>query len=332
MISLVAAAAQVAAQRKTTKQGRLALRDKQEQRARQEREAAWRNQARSQWAPAHDPAWLASAGLVDTFRTWAAAAAWADADPHAASALRKSEERLRRLHPHAMARYDRLRGDGAGPVDAMREAVPLFANEPSARPHPAGRTRQAISPAADGTGPWAETGITAQDREQAERDYRLAEDEQACRRAIDRVQAAVREQRGSELSPDELVTVLEAQTTLPAEVIERLARARHAEQSAVQAEQTRFADLDRAPQAGARTRGRHAAASLDDAALHEGLADEARAQAAGDRSAAQVAALSFPYSAADGIRAAARTGTAKPARQSAPRAVRPDRRPRLSPR
>jgi hypothetical protein len=38
------------------------------------------------------------------------------------------------LHPYAMARYDRLRGDGAAAVEAMRQSVPLFSRAPHARP------------------------------------------------------------------------------------------------------------------------------------------------------------------------------------------------------
>ena len=48
--------------------------------------------------------------------------------------MRKSEERLRTLHPFAMARYDRLRAEGAEPLDAMRESAPLFDYRPDARP------------------------------------------------------------------------------------------------------------------------------------------------------------------------------------------------------
>ena len=70
---------------------------------------------------------------------WSAAAAYADADPDAADAARKCEERLRALHPYAMAWYDRLRSEGAGALDAMREALPLFARAPYARPGGPGR-------------------------------------------------------------------------------------------------------------------------------------------------------------------------------------------------
>lgn len=72
------------------------------------------------------------------------AAAYADGDSGAAAALRKSEERLRTLHPYAMARYDRLREEGASPIDAMREAAPLFVRAPYARPGDPGGHRLRI--------------------------------------------------------------------------------------------------------------------------------------------------------------------------------------------
>jgi hypothetical protein len=67
-------------------------------------------------------------------RVWAAAAGCADDDPAALPALRKCEERLRELHPYAMAWYDRLRGGGTGAVEAMRQAVPMFGRASYARP------------------------------------------------------------------------------------------------------------------------------------------------------------------------------------------------------
>src|SRR5205823_897426 len=70
--------------------------------------------------------------LIDTAQAWGAAMPYADRavpwyEPAAATAQRKCEERLRDLHPHAMARYDRLRAEGMSPADAMRGAAPLFA-------------------------------------------------------------------------------------------------------------------------------------------------------------------------------------------------------------
>ena len=69
-------------------------------------------------------------------------------EPAAATAMRKCEERLRVQHPYAMARYDRLRSDGMGPADAMREAAPLFASPPRAHDTPYA-PRQGLATAAD---------------------------------------------------------------------------------------------------------------------------------------------------------------------------------------
>jgi len=93
--------------------------------------------ARASWAPALDPDWLRQASLFQAAQAWGAAMPYADRavpwyEPAAAAAMRVCEERLRDLHPHAMARYDRLRRDGTGPADAMREAAALFGQAPTA--------------------------------------------------------------------------------------------------------------------------------------------------------------------------------------------------------
>ena len=148
MISLAAAAAEVAARRKALRNARKTARDEQALRVLRDEQRAVHEQARAGWAPAHDPRWLNQADLLQTARTWGAAAAYAGADPVAASAMRKSEDRLRQLHPFAMARYDRLRGEGASPLDAMAGAAPLFTREPHARPgQPVTRLRIGPAPA-----------------------------------------------------------------------------------------------------------------------------------------------------------------------------------------
>src|SRR6266516_203953 len=101
---------------------------------------------RAGWAPALDPAWLREATLLQVAGAWSAAVPYSDRtvpwyEPAAATALRKCEERLRELHPYAMARYDRLRAEGLGPAEAMQEAAPLFArpahaHDASAAPRP----------------------------------------------------------------------------------------------------------------------------------------------------------------------------------------------------
>ena len=94
--------------------------------------------ARTSWAPGLDPDWLRQASLFQAAQAWGAAMPYADRavpwyEPAAAAAMRRCEDRLRELHPHAMARYDRLRSEGAEPFDAMREAAALFGQAPSAR-------------------------------------------------------------------------------------------------------------------------------------------------------------------------------------------------------
>jgi len=101
---------------------------------------AERQAGRTGWAPALDLAWLRKATLLQAARAWSAAVPYSDRavpwyEPAAATAMRTCEERLRELHPYAVARYDRLRADGLGPAEAMQEAAPLFARP--ARAHDA---------------------------------------------------------------------------------------------------------------------------------------------------------------------------------------------------
>ena len=132
--SLVTAGATVEAQRRArATAARAADDDRALSALRDQERGAWQR-ARAGWAPAHDSRWLVQADLLQAARVWSAAAAYAAADPAAASALRKCEERLRVLHPYAMAWYDRLRSEGAGAFDAMRQALPLFARAPHTRP------------------------------------------------------------------------------------------------------------------------------------------------------------------------------------------------------
>ena len=126
---------------KRTQARAAAERDERARRALTAQIRADRDAARAGWAPALDPDWLRQADLFEAARAWGAAMPYADRsvpwyEPAAATAMRKCEERLRDLHPHAMARYDRLRGDGMGPAEAMREAAPLFASPPRAHDAP----------------------------------------------------------------------------------------------------------------------------------------------------------------------------------------------------
>ncbi len=226
--------------------------------------------------------------------------------------MRQSEERLRTLHPFAMARYDRLRSQGAGSLDAMREAAPLFGLHPHARPAPT-RPALAIDAAVADAAP--EPGITdGTPRQPAPEPNPYQDAERRGRRIAERLQAQALYGRGAELTPDELATALEQETSLPAEVIARLARARDEERVADGAERARAAALGHAPAAQpARERTQDLTAARRDTQV----ADTADAHASSDRTAAQLAAGSFPNTAADGIRAAITDRLQQPERSPA---------------
>lgn len=302
-ISMAGAAYEIAARRKAIRAARDAARTEQQRRALQEQERAARADVRARWAPAHDARWLAQADLLQAGGVWGAAAPYADTDPEAASALRKAEGRLRVLHPYAMARYDRLRVEGADPLEAMREAVYMFAREPHARPGQPATTRPGIEAGTPGTGSWpdAAEAAGASAPQPGPRPDLYQDAEQRGRQIAEQLQARALAERGSRLSPDELATALEASTTLPAEVIARLARARSEENIATRAERARAADLDRAAAAASATQSTN---GLTAARRDAVIADTAGAHASADRTAAQLAAESFPCTTADGIRAA----------------------------
>jgi hypothetical protein len=240
--------------------------------------------------------------------------------------MRKCEDHLRALHPYAMARYDRLRANGMSPLDAMRKTAPFFSYSPDARvgdPAPA-RLALAVS-----------TADTAQDASTADHapgnpagpEPAPDHDQQAehrGRQIIARLQSGARAAGRPELSADELAMVLEGTTNLPAELIDKLARqaaaegsARSEDHRAADAERARAADLDGAIDRAATAAADERTTGLTEAQRATGTADSARAHAGTDRSAAQLAALSFPHSAADGVRAAARTRSHRPAQAAA---------------
>jgi hypothetical protein len=299
-ISMVGAAYEIAARRKAIRAARDAARTEQQRRALQEQERAAREAARARWAPAFDARWLAQADLLQAGRVWGAAAPYADTDPEAASALRKAEERLRVLHPYAMGRYDWLRVEGASPLEAMREAVYLFAREPHARPGQPAAARPRIEAGTPGTASWPDAADASASQPGPRPDL-YQDAEQRGRRIAERLQARALAERGSRLSPDELAAALEASTSLPAEVIARLARADSEENIATRAEHARAADLDRAAAAAS---PRQSTNGLAAARRDTVIADTAGAHASADRTAAELAAESFPCTTADGIRAA----------------------------
>jgi len=293
-ISMVGAAYEIAARRKQILAAKNAARTEQQLRVAQEQEKAFRAAARARWAPAFSARWQAHADLVDAGRVWNAAAVFADSDPEAAAALRKAEERMRRLHPYAMATYDRLRDTGARPLEAMRDALYLFAREPYARPGRSATQRPEVELGTPGVGD-AASATAPEPAPGPEPDLvALQRGQQIAAQMQERALA----ERGSRLSLDELTVALEAATTLPADVIARLASAQDEEGTAARAESARAVGLDRAYSAApARSSTSGLTAAQSDAAT-------AGTHAPAARTAAHLAAESFPRTAAEGIEAA----------------------------
>jgi hypothetical protein len=221
--SCAVTAAQVYAYQQRTQAMAVAERDERARRALATQLRSDREAARATWAPAVNPDWLHSADLLQTARTWAAAMPYADRsvpwyEPAAATAMRRCEERLRDLHPYAMARYDRLREDGNGPADAMRDAAPLFANAPRTYDRP--YVPRPVLAAGNGEGPpWA-----AAAPEPIEQTAVAVAEAQELRgkQIIAALQEQARARRRGPLSEAEQRTVLETITNLAPDVIDRV--------------------------------------------------------------------------------------------------------------
>jgi hypothetical protein len=226
VVSCAVTAAQVYAYQQRAQAVAAAERDERARRALTAQIRADRDTARASWVPALDPDWLRQADLFQAARTWGAAMPYADRsvpwyEPAAATAMRKSEERLRDLHPRAMARYDRLRSDGMTPAEAMREAAPLFAGPPRAhdtpyttRPTLDAGTGQNLTWIAAGPEPGGEPGSPHAPETQ----------ERRGRQIVAALQARAREQQRDPLGEAEQRTVLETITNLLPDVIDRVVR------------------------------------------------------------------------------------------------------------
>jgi len=301
--SLVTAAATMEVRRRAQDNAVNATRSRRALRALHEQQRAERLSARAGWAPAHDAKWLGQADLLQAARVWSAAAAYADADPAAASALRKCEERLRVLHPYAMAWYDRRRGEGAGAVEAMRETVPLFGRAPHARPGEPGAERRGLT-APDGLEDASRDAGASSVREPGRGSGAERQVELRGRRIVQKLQIRAMAERGYALSPDELGTTLGATTTLPGDVIARLAHGHGEDRLAAGAAGGRADGFSSDSSGGSPGEGdvhSERLAVVDAARMN---ADKPSAQVRGDRTAAQLAAESFPGTAADAIMAA----------------------------
>jgi hypothetical protein len=159
LTSLVAATGEVAVRLTAARAARQAAQDAQARHMLDEHERSARAQARARWTAAHDARWLSQADLLQAAGTWGAAAPWADTDPAAASAMRKSEERLRTLHPFAMT------GSAAKePTRSTRCARPRRCSASTrtrALPTPASCRESRPQPPMPSPGPGPPTGASA---------------------------------------------------------------------------------------------------------------------------------------------------------------------------
>src|SRR5664280_665392 len=137
-LSLATVAAEAIAQLAAARARERAVTDERTAAAlRAQRQAAY-SQARLGWAPILDPKLRGRTGVLDAGLVWAKAQAWRP-DPAAERASDLAEDRLRDLRPDVMERYDRLRAEGADPVEAMRRVAPGFDAPPmwTGQPGPA---------------------------------------------------------------------------------------------------------------------------------------------------------------------------------------------------
>ena len=92
-------------------------------------QALHREQARLVWAPTLDDRHLVRMAATELLHARDHARGYQHADPTARVAVDRIEQRLRDVHPEAMALYDTAIRDGLGADHALRQALPHFRGE-----------------------------------------------------------------------------------------------------------------------------------------------------------------------------------------------------------
>ena len=196
-----------------------------------------------------------------------------------------------------MGHYDRLRGDGIEPADAMREAAPFFDRPSDVRTGQPGPQHRALTAEARDELAYSAAEqlalITDDDLQALQTAQRVT---RRGRSIIERLQHDARAAGHDELTSDELRTALATVTDLPDDTITQLTA------SAKKAAATASTGHNRDKQ-------------------HTGGTAPAR-----ERTAAELAADDFPHSATAAVHTAATNGPTQtppaPSRTSAPRAPR----------
>ncbi|MFC0862386.1 hypothetical protein ACFHYQ_08760 [Sphaerimonospora cavernae] len=212
LTSLLAVAAQVVVDIQRRRAEIAQARDLAARRALERQAHAVRQAARARWAPAHDAHWLGEADLLDVGRIWSAAVPHADDDPTAEAAVRKCEERLRTLHPHAMAHYDQLRADGLDRLAAMHQAAPSFSRD--ARDPASRRAAVTVGVGQEAVFDRFEHGPFREDWERSR--WERAAEQRACE-LLDEMEACP---GGATPHIEELRSTLESRTNLPLQAID----------------------------------------------------------------------------------------------------------------
>src|SRR6185437_2794777 len=221
--SCAATAAQVFIHHQRVQARISAERNDRVRRALQAQLRAERLAVRAGWAPALDPEWRQENDLLCVAQVWGLAVPYAEPnepwhDPTAAIAVRRCEDRLRDLHPYAMAFYDRLRSEGHGQMEAMAAAAPLFARYP--RPYDASsQPRSALSAGAGAVVPLLADELTPDTAGDADGRSVLA---RRGREIVDGLQARAAGKGRDPLGTGQLRVVLESITNLPDEVIDQV--------------------------------------------------------------------------------------------------------------
>ncbi|TDD71113.1 hypothetical protein [Actinomadura rubrisoli] len=213
IVSVAVGVQQTLARRRQQLEAAQQAQDERTQRAEAQAQRAALTEARTRWSRVHDRKWLRQANLVDVAEAWGVAVPYASVNASAALAVRKCEERLRHLHPHAMSHYDRFRDEGETELHAMAQAAPFFARDPNVRTGEPAAQRAELY---EGTGAeWA-----ARLHGPGRGEWEESRQEQRARQIADELRTKLRLQ-GHDPHPEELLMVLEITTNLPEHIIAR---------------------------------------------------------------------------------------------------------------
>lgn len=214
LVSAAAAGQQLLVQGKHRLRAAQQARDHKAEQAEAKARRAALAEACSRWVRAYDQEWLRHANLLDVGEAWGAAVPYADGNVSAALAVRRCEEQLRRLHPHGMTHYDRLRSEGKEPLDAMAGAAPFFTRDPNIRTGDPAPSRGQLP---EGTGTEWAARVHGPDRD----DWEEARQVERAGQLADELRTKLRHQ-GREPQPAELRSVLEITTNLPEHIIAKV--------------------------------------------------------------------------------------------------------------